>query len=250
MRGVFRSWLVVGWLLAASASCAVAGGWLTLAGDSGESTKRGLLAAGERGVSVDIDALFSHGHGETRNIAVSDVRELSLTGLRVLEGSGGARTWVGMHRDGDAEHNVFVTENNGYVYGTLYASDTVYVLNGDTRSGTVRLLDQKAAGYTLAPPTARDFVEPPPPTMAAQSKRSDATDATFATPAPQSVIDLLVVYTDGMVTRFGSDAGVLARINNLVAQANTAYLNSEVAITLRLVSTLRTSYSEIGRAHV
>jgi hypothetical protein len=37
---------------------------------------------------------------------------------------------------------------------------------------------------------------------------------------------------------------VLARLNNLVAQSNTAYLNSEVAITLRLVATLRTTYSE------
>ncbi len=198
-------------------------------------------------VDVDVDALFAHVPGETRSIAVNDGKTLALTALRVLDGRDGARTWVGMHRDGDTDHNVFITAHEGYVYGMLYAADTVYVLNGDTRTDSVRLLDQKAAGYTLAPPTVQDYVDPPPlpPTLAELHKEAPGGAVTFATPAPQSVIDLLVVYTEGMVTRFGSVAGVLARINNLIAQANTAYLNSEVAITLRLVATYRSSYSEI-----
>ncbi|MBL8311885.1 MAG: hypothetical protein JNL19_15805 [Burkholderiales bacterium] len=220
--------------------------WLTLEASSTIGPKQAPINVGERAVSVDLDVLFAQGHGETRSVAVSDSRELALTGLRVLDGADGARTWVGMHRDGDGEHNVFVTARAGYVYGVLYASDTVYVLQGDTSAGSVRLLDQKAAGYTLAPPTARDYVEPPPlpPVLADAHKLAADALTTFATPAPQSVIDLLVVYTDAMVTRYGSEAGVITRIQNLVAQANTGYLNSEVAITLRLVATLRTSYSE------
>ncbi len=164
----------------------------------------------------------------------------------MLDGADGARTWVGMHRDGDGDYNVFVTAHRGYVHGVLYAADTVYVLGGDAQTGALTLLDQKAAGHTLAPPTAQDFVEPPtmPTALAQAHKLADGGTTVFATPAPQSVIDLLVVYTEGMVTRYGSEAGVLARINNLVAQANTAYLNSEVAITLRLVATYRSSYSE------
>lgn len=159
-----------------------------------------------------------------------------------------ARTWVGMHRDGDSEHNVFVTEYRGAIYGAFYASDTVYDLIGDTQKSNVMLRDQKAAGFTLAPPTANDFVVPPLPLPGAfpdSLKASSGGDiTTFASPAPQSVIDLLIVYTEAMVTRFGTESGVLARLNNLVAQSNTAYLNSEVAITLRLVATLRTTYSE------
>lgn len=199
-------------------------------------------------VSVDVSALFAQGAGETQTIEVNAGRTLALTTLRTLEGHDGARTWVGMHRDGDSEHNVFVTEYRGAIYGALYASDTVYDLIGDTQKSNVVLRDQKAAGFTRALPTANDFVEPPLPLPGAfpdSLKASSGGDInTYASPAPQSVIDLLIVYTEAMVTRFGTESGVLARLNNLVAQSNTAYLNSEVAITLRLVATLRTSYSE------
>jgi Metallo-peptidase family M12B Reprolysin-like len=196
-------------------------------------------------VNVDVAALFTHGHGEVRSIPVNAEKNLSLKGLRVLSGDAGARTWVGKHREDESEHNVFITERDGFVYGIFYAADTVYELSGDTKAGTIRLLDQRAAGYTLAPPTAQDYIDPPlPPRALTQAHKLANEPVVFATPAPQSVIDLLVVYSDGMVTRYGSEAGALARINNLVAQANTAYLNSEVAITLRLVATYRTSYSE------
>ena len=199
-------------------------------------------------VSVDVSALFAQGAGETQTIEVNAGRTLALTTLRTLEGHDGARTWVGMHRDGDSEHNVFVTEYRGAIYGAFYASDTVYDLIGDTLKGNVVLRDQKAAGFTRALPTANDFVEPPLPLPGAfpdSLKASSGGDiTTFASPAPQSVIDLLIVYTPAMVTRFGTESGVLARLNNLVAQSNTAYLNSEVAITLRLVATLLTQYSD------
>ncbi|HQA34762.1 MAG TPA: hypothetical protein PLD41_13140, partial [Casimicrobium huifangae] len=162
MRVFFRTWLAAALLaVAAGAASAATGSWLTLAGTVNGAAKGALVAPGERDVNVNLNALFAHAHGETRNIAVSDTRELALTGLRVLEGASGARTWVGMHRDGDAEHNVFVTEHQGYVYGTLYASDTTYILSGDSKRGSIRLLDQRAAGHTLAPPTTHDFVEPP-----------------------------------------------------------------------------------------
>ena len=106
----------------------------------------------------------------------------------------------------------------------------------------MRLLDQ-TAGHTLAPPTARDHVEPsPPPALAEAHKFGDGGTITFATPAPQSVIDLLLVYTDGMVTRFGSEAGVLARPTTWSRRPTPVTLNSEVAITLRLVATHRSSY--------
>jgi hypothetical protein len=216
--------------------------WLTLV-DAKETNVTGATAQSR--VNIDVAALFAHRHGETRSVPVTPEKNLALTGLRVLVGQSGARTWVGMHREDDGDYNVFITENEGHVYGVFYGADTVYELSGDTNAGAVRLLDQRAAGYTLAPPTAQDYIDAPPlPPALAQANKLPDDPVAFATPAPQSVIDLLVVYTNAMVTRYGSEAGVLARINNLVAQANTAYLNSEVAITLRLVATYRSTYSE------
>ncbi len=213
-----------------------------------DTLKRQALRPGQSEVALDLKVLFDHAHGETRIVTLTPERKLAITGLRRLEGADGAWTWVGIHREGAAEHHVFVTAKDGYVYGTISASDTVYEIVGEAKSGAVRLLDQRAAGHTVAPPSANDFIVPPRPLLTPSDNVDDENKAsdivTFATPAPQSVIDLLVVYTDGMVTRFGSVSGVLARINNLVAQANTAYLNSDVGITLRLVATLQTSYSE------
>jgi peptidyl-Asp metalloendopeptidase len=232
-------------LLTSTATDAASAAWLTHT----NSVQKGVVASTAlMPVNVDTHALFSQATGETQTIEVNGRRTLKLTALRVLDGHDGARTWVGMHRDGDSEHNVFVTEYRGAVYGTFYASDTVYDLIGDTQKGNTMLRDQKATGFTLAPPVANDFVDPPLPLLNAltQTQKSSASGEviTYASPVPQSVIDLLIVYTEGMVVRFSSVSGVLARLNNLVAQSNTAYLNSDVAITLRLVATLRTSYSE------
>jgi Metallo-peptidase family M12B Reprolysin-like len=238
--------ILLGCLLAAATADA-RGSWLELRDtENSATTKRAPLSVGELQVAIDVDALFSHGHGETRSIVVNQSRSLDLRGLRILQGAKGARTWVGMHRDGESEHNVFITVIDGYVYGIVYAADTVYTLQGDNSQQDVRLTDQRAAGYTLAPPTARDYIDSPalPQALAEAHKLKAGDVVTFATPAPQSVIDLMVVYSNDMVTRYGTDAGALARINNLVAQANTAYLNSDVAITLRLVATYRTAYSE------
>ncbi len=226
-----------------SAPAASPSAWITL---KAQAQKQRAEPAALIPVTIDVHALFAHSPGETRSIPVNGGRTLSITGLRVLDGQDGARTWVGMHREDGGEYHVFITEYRGAIHGTLYAADTIYDLIGDARDGTVMLRDQKAAGFTLAPPTAQDYVDPPPlpPALAEAYKEAAGGTVTFATPAPQSVIDLLVVYTEGMVTRFGNVAGVLARINNLVAQANTAYLNSDVAITLRLVATYRSNYSE------
>lgn len=196
-------------------------------------------------VGLNIDALFAHGNGETRMIPMNSEKPLALTGLRTLPGSGKARTWVGMHREGENEYHAFITENEGDIYGVFYSSESVFELLGNVRTDNVALLDQRAAGYTLAPPTAHDYVDAPPlPAELASLHKLPTDPVIFASPAPQSVIDLLVVYTNAMVTRYGSESLVLARINNLVAQANTAYLNSDVAITLRLVGTYRSAYSE------
>jgi Metallo-peptidase family M12B Reprolysin-like len=71
-----------------------------------------------------------------------------------------------------------------------------------------------------------------------------------AKPTPQSTIDLLVVYNAELSTRYGGTTGVLTRLNNLVAQANVAYDRSDVAITLRLVGTQATTYTNASTNNV
>ena len=64
----------------------------------------------------------------------------------------------------------------------------------------------------------------------------------LAAPTPNAMVDLMIVYTDGLAANLG--ATLQTRFANLVASANTAYIDSEVAITLRLVNTTMVSYSD------
>jgi hypothetical protein len=56
----------------------------------------------------------------------------------------------------------------------------------------------------------------------------------------------MVAYTAGMVSRYGSTNGATTRIATLVQHTNSAYTNSEVAITLNLVHTVQVSHPDSG----
>ena len=78
--------------------------------------------------------------------------------------------------------------------------------------------------------------------LLASSARRAAAQA--VAPTPQSVIDLMVLYTPGLLSALGTVAAVQTRIDNLVAIANQAYLDSEVAIRVRLVHIEQVNYND------
>jgi hypothetical protein len=61
-----------------------------------------------------------------------------------------------------------------------------------------------------------------------------------------SVIDLLVVYTGAALENSGSEAVMVARINEAVAQANEVYANSGINFQLNLVYVQEITYDEAG----
>ncbi len=61
-------------------------------------------------------------------------------------------------------------------------------------------------------------------------------------PTPNAIVDLMIVYTNGLAANLGTN--LQTRFANLVASANTAYIDSEVAIILRLVNTTMVNYSD------
>ena len=52
----------------------------------------------------------------------------------------------------------------------------------------------------------------------------------------------MIVYTNGLATKLG--ANLMTRLNNLIAAANTAYADSQVQITLRLVNATMVNYTD------
>jgi len=180
---------------------------------------------------------------------------------RVEHAASGGRVWVLSPVGGDAGHSVrelrsYVSEQVGQVTGLIELPSTSLELLpfAAERPGEVLVVDTARAGRERALYVADDTRIPPPfdkrpPWMQADSLRMRAApthDWHKAAPSPHSTIDILIAYTPGMVTRYGSPDAVIARLNQLVAYANTAYLTSEVAITLRLVHSVQVGYPDSG----
>jgi Metallo-peptidase family M12B Reprolysin-like len=231
-----------------------AGAWLTLtpsgraavAVDS-KNAATPITSAATQNVSVDVDALFSHAKDEVRELVVNDGKRLQILGKRVIPGQNGARTWFGAVIEEGREYDVFVTELDGHVVGQIKTASTEYELLQTNSGRLATLIDRSKIGATRYVSLARDYVEPTVlgpknPALEESAERKRRIDEK-AKPTPQSTIDLLVVYNTAFDTRHGGAAGVLTRLNNLVAQANVSYDRSDVAITLRLVGTQATTYT-------
>ena len=202
-------------------------------------------AVGEYAVDFDPAKLFAlDGRGAVFELNVAADRTLRLNHERVLPGSDTARTWVGQARELSDEFSdgmAYITEVQGHVYGTISTGATTYELVGRPGESVV-VRDLAAKGLQRKISLRDDAVIPPVvgPRVEAPALRADRQKAL---PAPQVTIDVMIVYTAAFTARYGAGAGVTSRINNLIAQANTAYLRSDVAITLQLVRAEETTYT-------
>ncbi|HUR20444.1 MAG TPA: Calx-beta domain-containing protein, partial [Vicinamibacterales bacterium] len=164
---------------------------------------------------------------------------------------GGVFSWVGYVKELGTHGRVILATGPGGSYGSI-----------DTPSGTYRivpggdhdwLVDMSREDlYLPIPNPLEDGIVPEH-----QEKREvDLSKATLmaaipgvnsvglskATPSPQAVIDLMVVVTTGLATKLG--ATLPTRLAFLVTRANTAYADSEIAITLRLVNSTVVNFAD------
>jgi hypothetical protein len=197
-------------------------------------------------VTVDVNEMFAHAKDEIREITVNDGKVLRIAGKRVIEGQNGARTWLGAVIDNGREFDVFITALDGHIVGQIKSATSEYELRQLSPDSTATLVDLSKLGATRFISLQRDYVVPPvlvPRTVVEEAAEQKRRIDEKAKPTPQSTIDLLVVYNTEFGTRHGGATGVLTRLNNLIAQANVSYDRSDVAVTLRLVATQATAYS-------
>jgi hypothetical protein len=164
---------------------------------------------------------------------------------------GGIRSWVGQHSERGNNYRAVITTGPTGSFGSIETPEGEFRIAA--RDGQDWLVDMSR----LPKPEIRlgdDFVIPHADTKAVQPL---ATPSMFeavpgvnvagilkSAPAPNVFVDILVLYTTGYRNSFATQADMLTRINNLVAKANTAYVDSEVAITLRLVGTQQVNYAD------
>ncbi len=177
--------------------------------------------------------------GESGELVLPDGRSFPITAGRIEKHESGNKTWIGKYEVDGRTHVAILTYGPAGVAGEVRTPDGPLLLQ--TELGETLLVDTATAGMQL--PQAAEDIKIPVIDPAHVDPASDPI-VLKAAPSPQATVDVLVAYTHGMVTRHGSTAGARLRLDQLVATSNQAYIDSEVAITLRLVHALEVAYTD------
>lgn len=166
---------------------------------------------------------------------------------RIEEGLDGNWSWIGRTADGQ---DAVITFGEKAVFGRIGQRGTE-ALRLTTAGGRAWLVETDPSrvidGNRM--PGARDndmLIRPAAATAALARKRTAAAaSATFdAKAGPAQTVDVVVGYTNGLVSRLGSVSAAETRVANLVALSNQAYANSQVTPRIRLVKTLQVAYTD------
>jgi len=152
----------------------------------------------------------------------------------------GNQTWIGYLQDYGTNYRVVLTTGPAGTWGRILTPDGEFLVG--TVSGQEYLADAKAANLRPAIPSEDDGAVPSAKALEAAASPRGAT--ALAAPTPQSTVDVLVVFTPSLVTQLGSLANVQLRIDQQIATSNQAYIDSDIAITLRLVHAEQVAYSD------
>lgn len=175
---------------------------------------------------------------------------------RVEDHGGGIRSSVGYLKEHGKDYRVIITTGPGGAFGSIRTPDTHYrIIPGlDGQDLLVDMTEeQKLIPYIdlgddsrRVPDDANSATKHAglPATLARATDQAGEPVISLVKPSPQNTVDLMIVYTNGLAAQLGS--GLLTRLYNLVTAANTAYADSEVAITLRLVNATMVNYTDAG----
>jgi hypothetical protein len=165
----------------------------------------------------------------------------------------GTWSWIGTVSTVHGDQSVVLTFGKDGVFG-LVPQASGYPLRIVTRQGQTRVVQTDAQAMARSAKALRLYSQPDyfiPPHAATQDKSTTAAPhaAANASVAPAAAsgsvtIDVMVAYTPGFVTEWGSQSLALTRIQNLVDMTNVAYTNSGVNQQIRLVNTVQVNYPD------
>ena len=173
---------------------------------------------------------------------------------RIEDHGGGIRSSVGYLKEYGKDFRVIITTGPSGTFGSIRTPDTIYriVPGADGQDLLVDMTEeQKHIPFINLGNDARrvpDALNADPKNKGLPSSPARVTaqagvpGVALLAPMPQATIDLMIVYTNGFAAQLGG--GLLTRLNYLVTAANTAYIDSEVAITLRLVNSTMVNYTD------
>lgn len=163
----------------------------------------------------------------------------------------GTWTWIGTVATAHGDQSVVLTFGKDVMFGSI-PQVSGWPLQITTSAGQTEIIATDGATLTRSPAWLQvhsqpDFLVPPPPKTpqaraAAAAQRANPPPAASA--AAPVTITVMVAYTPGLVTVYGSQSAAVARIQYLVDWTNQAYVNSNVYQTLDLVNTVEVNYTD------
>ena len=171
---------------------------------------------------------------------------------RSIEHGDGNWTWIGHPEGAKPGTEAVITFGPKAVFGTIPQGNNALQVTTQGGKGYMVETDQQKLAAMPRTETANDFIIPEveqlqaslPKTRAAAAQRvASSLVAQNASPASvSSTIDIVVGYTTGLAARLGGSSQAVTRIHQVVDIANTAYRNSQIDGSLRLLNTVQVNY--------
>ncbi|MDQ3288165.1 MAG: FG-GAP-like repeat-containing protein [Pseudomonadota bacterium] len=187
-----------------------------------------------------------------------DGTPINLAYERHVEHPDGNWSWIGRSPDGRVEDTV-ITFGETAVFGTIPQ-------RGDRPELRLTMADGRAWVVAADPrllrdvrneathPTRQDFLIPGElstalgsSAVAMEAETADSGSGVVqaaATANGKTILDVLVGFTGGYSQYRGGDAAAITRVHNLVDITNQSFANSQVAVQVRLVHTMKVAYPD------
>jgi hypothetical protein len=207
-------------------------------------------------ISLPVAQLKSMKKGERMQLSLPD-GQFSVLHDNRFEHENGDITWVGKLEGQGDDYRVIVTMGQAGTIGRIVTPNSVYGV--ELESGANWLVDVNAAGLShgeaeddglegaaLSAGAAPKHAKAPSKTKSTRTTTTTSSTTTTTTTSTTSdtstgtapaftgpTVDLMILYTQGM----NAKTGLQTRLNNIVALANQAYIDSNVNMRIRLVGT-------------
>ncbi len=193
----------------------------------------------ERSVYVNFDLLGGDGRqtgkqGETAvtfNLFEDTIFTVQKTAVEPIPGG---YIWYGKIKD-ISPSQVIIVVRDGVLVADIRLPEGIYQIRS-AAGGLYKAQELNEAGF---PEVEDDFISVEP-------NVSGSNQPTAVTADDGSVIDVMISYTQDARQDAGGEESMIALVYLAVAQANTAYANSDITQRIRLVHYLEVAYTESG----
>ena len=191
-------------------------------------------------------ALNAAADGKSIDLPLPSGETMRIAYQRHEEALDGNWSWIGKTKDG---LDAVITFGEGAVFGRIYQKDTEpynLTMSGG-RSWLVQTDPSKLLDGNLGrDPDQSDALIPPSVAAAVGARKLSAAASVEGggKASAANTVDVVLGYTNGLVTKYGSAANATTRLSNLMAITNQAYVNSLIAPRVRLVRTVLVNYTD------